>query len=133
MPNQSLSFWYWCFIKFLLNSIVWLHLVPVFHPLSYLLCSLHNLSLTLFRMERGGKTPPPPRTSFSPITSTNVGISPKNYNIHLQYNLNHVIKFCLWCHGQELWRHNLYFKISLFQESWGSHFCWHYQNCKHVY
>ena len=34
-----------------------------------------RLLLTLFRMERG-KRPP---TSFSPVASTNVGISPKNF------------------------------------------------------
>ena len=40
-------------------------------------------SLTIFRMGGGGakKTP----TSFSPVTSTNVGISPKNF---LTFNSN---------------------------------------------
>ena len=32
--------------------------------------------LTLFRMGGGPKKPP---TSFSPVTSTNVGINPKNF------------------------------------------------------
>ena len=35
-----------------------------------------NLNLTLFRMEGAKKGPP---NSFSPATSTNVGISPKNF------------------------------------------------------
>ena len=34
--------------------------------------------LTLFKMEEPKKPPPPP-TSFSPVTSTNIGISPKNF------------------------------------------------------
>ena len=29
---------------------------------------------------------------------------------HLQYNLNHVIKFCWWRHRHILWRHNLQFQ-----------------------
>ena len=33
--------------------------------------------LTLFRMGEGRQKDPP--TSFSPVTSTNVGISPKNF------------------------------------------------------
>ena len=33
--------------------------------------------LTLFRMGAGGAKRPP--TSFSPVTSTNVGISPQNF------------------------------------------------------
>lgn len=36
----------------------------------------HNTVLTLFRMEEGAEGPP---TSFSPVTSTNVGIIPKNF------------------------------------------------------
>ena len=36
---------------------------------------------------------------------------------HPQYNLSHVIKFHWWRHGQKLWRHKPYFKISLFQEA----------------
>ena len=120
-----------------------------------------------------------PSTSFSPVTSTNVGISPWNFltftfnpfvtlvsnfkaipsvshhslkktpqknwffwsnlykievlitslmemlelpNViwpHLQHNLSHVINFCWWHHRHNLWRHNLYFKIPLFQEGLG--------------
>ena len=29
---------------------------------------------------------------------------------HLQYKLNHVIKFCWWRHGQKFWRHNFLFQ-----------------------
>ena len=41
----------------------------------------YPISLTLFKMERGAKGPPPPShpTTFSPVTSTNVGIRPKNF------------------------------------------------------
>ena len=35
---------------------------------------------------------------------------------HLQYNLNHVIKFCWWRQWQKLWRHSIFFKIPLFYE-----------------
>ena len=35
-------------------------------------------SLSLCRIESGAKKPPPP-TSFSPVTSTNVGISHQNF------------------------------------------------------
>ena len=35
--------------------------------------------------DRGWATPPPPPTSFFPVTSTNVGISPKNF---LTFNFN---------------------------------------------
>ena len=28
----------------------------------------------------------------------------------LQYNLSHVLKFCLWRHGEKLWCHELYLK-----------------------
>ena len=35
--------------------------------------------LTLFRMQKSPPPPPPP-TSFSPVTSTNVGISPNFLN-----------------------------------------------------
>ena len=35
--------------------------------------------LTLFRMGGGLKRPRPPPSSFSPVTSTNVGISSKNF------------------------------------------------------
>ena len=35
--------------------------------------------LTLFRMSDGGKKPPPPPNSFPPVTSTNVEISPPNF------------------------------------------------------
>ena len=36
--------------------------------------------LTLFRIGNGvQKAPPPPPTNFSPVTSTNVTISPQNF------------------------------------------------------
>ena len=35
---------------------------------------------------------------------------------YLQYNLIHVKNVFQWHHGQKLWHHNLYFKISSFQE-----------------
>ena len=35
--------------------------------------------LTLFRMGKWGGGPKRPPASFSPVTSTNVGISPQNY------------------------------------------------------
>ena len=38
---------------------------------------LYQETLTLFRMGGGGKKAPP--TSFSPVTSTNVRISPQNF------------------------------------------------------
>ena len=39
-----------------------------------------ELSLTLFRIGRGAKSPPPPPpTSFSAVTSTNVGFGPKTF------------------------------------------------------
>ena len=37
----------------------------------------------------------------------------------LQYNFNHMIKFCWWRRGQQLRRHNLFFKITLFYEGLG--------------
>ena len=46
--------------------------------------------LTLFRMG-GAKKPPPPPTSFSPVTSTNVRISPQNF---LTFSFN---PFTDWC------------------------------------
>ena len=39
--------------------------------------SVNPLYLTLFMM--GGAKSPPPPTSFSPVTSTNVGFGPKNF------------------------------------------------------
>ena len=39
-------------------------------------CTAIVLTLTLFRMEGSKKAPP---TSFSPVTSTNVGISSQNF------------------------------------------------------
>ena len=45
------------------------------------------------------------------------------------YNLSHEIK---WSHGQKSWRHNLYFKISLFKEACSTRFFCHYQNCNYV-
>ena len=35
---------------------------------------------------------------------------------HVDYNFSPVIKVCWWRHWQKFWRHNLYFKISLFEE-----------------
>ena len=35
---------------------------------------------------------------------------------HVQYNLNHVIKFCWWRLGQKLWRHNIFSKKALLWE-----------------
>ena len=128
-------------------------------------CWLVWMVLTLFRMGGRGKKGSP--TSFSPVASTNVGISPRllpnsfkissSYLVsvpnhgtctkttpqkkqffwsnpyklevmitsliqmlggyqtlvkwpHLQYDLNHVIKFYWWHHWQKLWRHNLFFQ-----------------------
>ena len=56
-----------------------------------------NYLLPLFRMRgegvRGKKVlpPPPPSTSFFPITSTNVGISPKNF---LAFSFNPLTHWC---------------------------------------
>ena len=48
-------------------------------------------------------------------------------------NLNHDIKICWRRHEQKLWHHNIYFKILYFKTVRGSHLCWHYENCNHVY
>ena len=32
---------------------------------------------------------------------------------HLWFNLNHVIRIYWWRHGQKLWRHDLFFQITL--------------------
>ena len=51
-----------------------------------------KLCLTLFRME--GKKPPP-STSFSPATSTNVGISPQNFcHTRVKFQVHNL------CHSQ---------------------------------
>ena len=41
--------------------------------------------LTLFRIGGGKKPPPPSRTRFSPVTSTNVGTRPQNF-LNLSFN-----------------------------------------------
>ena len=41
---------------------------------------LYHCILILFRMRKGKKPLPLPRISFSPVTSTNLGISSRNMN-----------------------------------------------------
>ena len=35
---------------------------------------------------------------------------------HLYYNVNHVIKFCWWCHGQKIWCDKFFFQKNLYFE-----------------
>ena len=45
---------------------------------------------------------------------------------------DYVIKTYWLYHWQKLWRHHLFSKY-LYFKIWSSHFCWHHQNCNHVY
>ena len=81
-------------------------------------------ALTLSRM-RGSGGQKNPFNSFSSVTSPKDGICTQNiltfsFNpfvtllqsaTYLLYAFSHVINFCWWSHGQNLWRHNLYCNI----------------------
>ena len=108
IPNKTSTFWLdapqkiskcipelqwqnWHKILFLLhfhvctssnNSFEWIHFFMwCIYILSFKLgknwSSWSKAILTLFRMGGGGKKAPP--TSFSPVTSTNVGFGPQNF------------------------------------------------------
>ena len=93
-----------------------------------------NLSLILFRMEMRWRKGPSSSTTFPPITSLKVRISPQNFltfSLNLRPYLVPVLIYWTWtkttpqkshplnivswcCYGQKLWSHNLFFKILLF-------------------
>ena len=68
--------------------------------------------------DRGGGVQKGPPTSFSPVTSTNVGISSQNFGDVINRNYDVIIFFS---------------KYLYFTKAWCSHFCWHHQNSNHIY
>ena len=95
-------------------------------------------------MHRVGQKSPP--ISFSPVTFTNVGLSPQNFLTSSLY-LVPVPSYWTWTKTTPqkkcfFWS-NLYKIVIMItsliemlqwpKKAWSNQFCWHHQNCNHVY